>query len=378
MIPKKLILEVGARSETGYVRSENQDRMSWSSTSWGQLYIVADGMGGHASGAKAAELTTIGLEQFLREAPLDAGIETAVRTAFEKTNKDVYDRAHTGDPVTDGMGSTGVILLISGRTATIAHVGDSRAYLFRKGKLELLTKDHTQVQRMVDACILTPEQAKNHPSSSILDRAIGNRPTVEVSVLTDLKLANGDGILLCSDGLSGYCDDEEIFSAIDQALTPQENVDRLISLALQKGGEDNVTVQMIKIGIVGEGVGKTLWTGITTLAIFFSTAMLIGGGFIAYRMLTQSSEDNDLFVCSLLQKHAPSSLQLFENLGVTCDKVKPNQPVSSPSPEATQIDKHKQYQGQPNPSKATKENAYPTDSNTERQPKLKPELSRGK
>ena len=135
-------------------------------------------MGGHAGGAKAAELTIRGLEQYLSEASKNLPIEEAIRNAFEKTNRDVYDQAHAGDPTTEGMGSTAVMLLIFSQIAKIAHVGDSRAYLYRNGKLRLLTKDHTQVQRMVDVGMLTPEQARNHPSSSILDRAIGNRPTV--------------------------------------------------------------------------------------------------------------------------------------------------------------------------------------------------------
>lgn len=270
MMPNKLNLDVGASTETGYVRNENQDRMSWASIPLGQLYIVADGMGGHAGGSKAAALTTGGLEQFLKEAQKNESVETAIRNAFEKTNKDVYDQAHVGDPTTEGMGSTAVMLLISGQSARIAHVGDSRAYLYRKGKLRLLTKDHTQVQRMVDAGMLTSEQARQHPSASILDRAIGNRPTVAVEISSVLALANGDGILLCSDGLSGYVDDDEIEAAIDDTLRPQENVNRLISLALQKGGEDNVTVQFIRFGNAAKVQRKTLITAIKAIGIFFS------------------------------------------------------------------------------------------------------------
>ncbi|MFZ2169997.1 MAG: Stp1/IreP family PP2C-type Ser/Thr phosphatase [Methylococcaceae bacterium] len=248
MKPNKLNWEVGAGTETGYVRKENQDRMSWTPVPWGQLYIVADGMGGHAGGAQAAELTVQGLEQYLTKASEDIRMEDAIRDAFDKTNKDVFDKAHAGDPATEGMGSTAVILLISGQIAKIAHVGDSRAYLFRDGKLQLLTKDHTQVQRMVDAGMLTQEQARNHPSSSLLERAIGHRPTVTMDISSDLVLKEGDGILLCSDGLSGYVEDQEIEAVMNASSSPQETVNRLINLALQKGGDDNVTVQFVKYG----------------------------------------------------------------------------------------------------------------------------------
>ncbi len=246
MIPSKYPLEVGASSETGYIRNDNQDRMSWTSVPWGQLYIIADGMGGHAGGAQAAELTIHGLEHYLTGASKNVSIEEAIRTAFEETNLDIYNKAHARDPSTEGMGSTAVMLLINKHIAKIAHVGDSRAYLYRNGKLHLLTKDHTQVQRMVDADILTLEQARNHPSASILERAIGSRPTVTADISFDLALNKGDGILLCSDGLSGYADDQEIEATMDNSISPQENVDRLINMALQKGGKDNVTIQFIR------------------------------------------------------------------------------------------------------------------------------------
>ncbi|MGR9088600.1 MAG: PP2C family protein-serine/threonine phosphatase [Gammaproteobacteria bacterium] len=250
MIPNSLQLEVGACSETGYVRNENQDRMSWATIPLGHLYLVADGMGGHAGGARAAEMTIRGLERNLSDAQsLTRPIDDVIRSAFDDANREVYEKGHDGDPSTAGMGSTAVMLLIHERAAKIAHVGDSRAYLYRSGRLHPLTKDHTQVQQMVDEGLLSPEQARNHPYSSVLDRAIGNRPTVEADISADLALKNGDGILLCSDGLTGYADDSEIESAIDASLSAQENVDRLIDLALQKGGEDNVTLQFVRFRI---------------------------------------------------------------------------------------------------------------------------------
>ena len=291
MKTQKLNLEVGAISETGYVRQENQDRMSWSSVPWGQLYIVADGMGGHAGGAKAAELTTQGLEQHLLKASKDVNIEDAIYMAFEKTNKNVYDKAHVGDPKTEGMGSTAVMLLISDRIAKIAHVGDSRAYLYRKGKLHLLTKDHTQVQRMVDAGMLTPEQARNHPSASVLDRAIGNRPTVKVDIEPDLMLNDGDEILLCSDGLCGYAEDWEIESAIDKSLTLQENTNRLFNLALQKGGEDNITIQFIRyMKKTDPNIKESKGAFKPILMMFLFVSSAGGASYLAYDLANKTGE----------------------------------------------------------------------------------------
>jgi serine/threonine protein phosphatase PrpC len=248
MMPDSWYPEAGARTETGFVRRENQDRMSCARIPWGHLYLVADGMGGHAGGAQAAELTVSCLEYYLAKTSRNVPVEAAIRSAFAKTNRDVYDKAHAGDPATEGMGSTAVLLLLFNHTAKIAHVGDSRAYLYRGGKLHRLTKDHTLVQKMVDTGLLTPEQARHHPSSNILDRAVGNAPSVLIDITPDLALNPGDGLLLCTDGLSGYVSDEEMEAALSDSSTPQENADRLIYEALQKGGTDNVTVQFIRCG----------------------------------------------------------------------------------------------------------------------------------
>lgn len=322
MIPNKYHLEVGASTETGYVRNENQDRMSWAPVPWGQLYIIADGMGGHVGGAQAAELTIRGLEHYLTEASKNVSVEAAIRNAFEKTNLDVYDKAHAGDPTTEGMGSTAVMLLIFSHIAKIAHVGDSRAYLYRNGKLRLLTKDHTQVQRMVDVGMLTPEQARNHPSASILDRAIGNRPTVTIDISSDLVLNNGDGILLCSDGLSGYADDREIEAAMEDSFTPQENVDRLINMALQKGGEDNVTIQFIRFGKRSK-VHRNDYKD-KLKSIFMSVLILgivVGASYATYRLVSKATEETVLRLPKVIPQQDSIIIQYNQKMREFADQI---------------------------------------------------------
>lgn len=299
MKPDKLNLEVGATTETGYVRHDNQDRMSWADVPWGQLYIVADGMGGHAGGAIAAELTVQGLEKNLAAAAQTLRVENAIRETFDKTNKEVYDKAHAGNPETEGMGSTAVLLLVFGQIAKIAHVGDSRAYLYRDGKLRLLTKDHTQVQKMVDAGMLSVEEARNHPYASLLERAMGHRPTVTVDIGSDLILVADDGILLCSDGLSGYVEDREIEATIDNSLTAQEIADRLINLALQKGGEDNVTVQFIRCGKQTER--RPPRQRKTLLKLCLMTALGVGLGGAIFLTTTQAGKAGITSIAKLLK-----------------------------------------------------------------------------
>jgi PPM family protein phosphatase len=238
----------GARSETGYIREQNEDRMSRVPFRDGFAYIVSDGMGGHNGGAEAAELTVRTFEKHLSALEDAALIERTIRDAFVAANASVYEAGHSGDPQTAGMGATAVICVTRQASALIAHVGDSRAYLHRRGNLTRLTTDHTRAQRMVAAGVLSPQDAKNHPDFSILSRAIGQLTAVEVDIGTWLKLKPGDQILLCSDGLTGEADDLEILEVLKRDATPQRLADRLVSLALRKGGHDNVTVQVIRYG----------------------------------------------------------------------------------------------------------------------------------
>jgi serine/threonine protein phosphatase PrpC len=240
-------LEVGALSETGYVRDENQDRMSRIPVPLGELYIVADGMGGHNGGALAAEIAVEELQRHISQAPPSEPVDQVIQEAFKKANQTVYAKARSGDPATEGMGTTAVLLLVSSQVAKLAHVGDSRAYLYRDGRLSQLTTDHTVVQRMVQAGMLKPEQAAGHPDASVLERAIGSKPDIEVDIRNE-QLKDGDAILLCSDGLSGYVTDGQIESVLRSRGTVQETTENLVKLALEHGGNDNVTVQLIQYG----------------------------------------------------------------------------------------------------------------------------------
>jgi serine/threonine protein phosphatase PrpC len=268
--------QVGELSETGPVRDENQDRMCSARVGLGQLHIVADGMGGHKGGALAAQMTIDGLRRDLDQAPPTTPVAHLLRQAFERTNQDVYRIAHSGDPETQGMGSTAVLLLISDRTAHIAHVGDSRAYLYRKGRLQRMTTDHTRAQRMVEAAILTPEQALDHPSASVLERAVGIKPAIEVDITQIHPVKKGDCILLCTDGLSGCVSDGEIEDVLRGAPPIQEIPKRLVEIALRKGSKDNITVQYVQYGESkrrAHGIVSILrWTVIAAVA----GALLIG------------------------------------------------------------------------------------------------------
>lgn len=235
-----------ARSETGKVRTVNEDRMGWVRTSYGDVYVVSDGMGGYRGGALAAELTVNTLQTALTRAIPDAEFPQRVRKAFLETNETVYKQRNPADPETAEMGATAVVLITNGARFMVAHVGDSRAYRWRRRSgLRRLTQDHTKIQNMLDRGLITPEQAKNHPDSSLLVRAIGHGATVEPDVSEWQAVEPGDVFLLCSDGLSGYVSDREINTVLQSKHGPKAIANALVERALKKGGEDNVTVKVL-------------------------------------------------------------------------------------------------------------------------------------
>ena len=236
---------VGAASEQGR-REENQDRMTRFTSAFGELVVVADGMGGARGGATAATAVVRRLPELLAAMSPETPPVSALRSAVQSINAEVFREGHSGDASVAKMGTTIVLALIGkDDEATIAHIGDSRAYLFRGGKLQPLTKDHSAVQRLVDLGAITPEQARVHPDSSVITRAIGQQPEVELEVSQPMRLLPGDGLLLCSDGLSGYTSADAIAGVLRQSLEPPAAVAALGQLALDGGSDDNITIQYL-------------------------------------------------------------------------------------------------------------------------------------
>jgi protein phosphatase len=241
--------------------------MGWKHTSASDVFVVCDGMGGYRGGGVAAELAVQSLQDELAGQPTNAKDFTEkVRQAFQTANSIVHGKRKADDPDTRNMGSTAVALITSGSRYMVAHVGDSRAYLYRAPLgLRRLTKDHTRAQDLVDQRLLSSKQADTHPDSSLLTRAIGHGPTVNVEMSRWRHLFDGDMLLLCSDGLSGYVPDREIAKVLRSADDPRAATKALIEKALQKGGEDNVTVQLPRYSPQSAGraiVSALLWCAI--------------------------------------------------------------------------------------------------------------------
>ena len=243
-----------ARTDVGVVRSGNED--SYMMASDRGLFVVADGMGGHAAGEVASEMASrMVAEEFrpvkgMTDDELMAQMVAAIRSAnaaiFRRTLQE-HDKR--------GMGTTATVLNLLPRRYLIGQVGDSRAYLLRGGVLTQLTKDHSYVQEQVDAGRLTPEEARVHPYANVITRCVGSSG----DVVPDLYLGTlevGDLVLLASDGLTGMLEDEDVAEVLRSDLPLEEMVDKLIANANHRGGLDNITTILIRIEEVSPPTGE--------------------------------------------------------------------------------------------------------------------------
>ena len=240
----------GARSDVGLVRTHNEDSFLLQAP----LFVVSDGMGGHAAGEVAS---SIAIETIGQQAPGSAD-DVLLGAAVESANTSVISAAEQGIGK-PGMGCTATAVIIDKNHMAVAHVGDSRAYVLRQGTLVRVTHDHSYVEELVDSGQITADEARTHPSRSIITRALGSDPDMYADHFS-LEVGDGDRIILCSDGLSGMIGDGQIESLAVSSATPQQAADNLVAAALTAGGADNVTVVVIDVldDGVAEAARKTL------------------------------------------------------------------------------------------------------------------------
>jgi protein phosphatase len=229
-----LALRYSARSDTGMIRSINED----SGYAGPRLLVVADGVGGHAAGEVASSVAVASLAVLDEDSPggdLLQRLSAAVTTA----NQHLRDMV-IGDPELTGMGTTLTALLRAGSRFGLVHVGDSRCYLLRQGQLQQITRDHTFVQSLVDEGRITPEEADHHPQRNVITNSLDGRDDIELD-LSIRQTRAGDRYLLCSDGLSNVVSEETLRDTLLEDGDPDRTCERLIELALKGGGPDNIT-----------------------------------------------------------------------------------------------------------------------------------------
>jgi PPM family protein phosphatase len=256
--------QVGRRTHVGMVRSLNEDSLLTLELSRIQqsvnypigIFVVADGMGGHsggelASGTIVSNISKNAIQELFQEnVLLDKNHDRMkwLQESVEKVNRDVYELRESSG--TD-MGSTMVAALLENAKAYIAHVGDSRAYLINKNGISQLTTDHSLVERLIASNQITREEARTHPQRNVIYRTIGDKLKVDVNV-QEIDLKVDDILLLCSDGLSGMVTDQAMFDIVQNASCPQNACEQLIQAANANGGDDNITVVIIKIIRIGD------------------------------------------------------------------------------------------------------------------------------
>lgn len=248
-------IEGYAASETGPVREHNED--AWLVDVDGNLFVVADGMGGHAAGEVASRIAVETVSEVMlgMQDPEETRLLTDVKDPGDMLRERLryamnqaalnIRRAVDENPAYMGMGTTLVMVIVEDDQAHLAHVGDSRAYLFRDGRIQRLTRDHTVVQQEVDAGRLTPELARIVPHKNILTKSVGYHGPVDPDTSTRM-LESGDVIILCSDGLNDAVEDSEI-EATAAETAAEDLPEVLVKQAIEQGTQDNITVVVVAI-----------------------------------------------------------------------------------------------------------------------------------
>src|SRR5215216_6316771 len=247
--------DTAALSHPGRRRRHNED----SYVVQPPLFAVADGMGGAKAGEVASGLAAAAVQESDGEG--QSG-EARVAALIEEANRRVFRRA-SEDREASGMGTTMTVALVEDDKVAIGHVGDSRAYLIRNGRLQQLTDDHSLVAELVRSGKLTPEEAEAHPQRSVITRALGTEADVDVDTFS-VEATEGDLFLLCSDGLTTMVDDEAILDAVRQNRPNLEHAAKaLVNAANREGGEDNITVIFFEVGGGDEPAERTEDTVVT-------------------------------------------------------------------------------------------------------------------
>ena len=233
-----MIGRVGAVTDPGRTRRHNEDAYVIEPP----LFAIADGMGGAQAGEVASRLATAAL----KESGANGGGEQRNSDLIQEANRRVYDRS-SSDPTTSGMGTTITVALVENDQVAFGHVGDSRAYLIRDARMEQLTEDHSLVNELLKTGKLSREEAETHPQRSVITRALGPDPDVDVDTFS-VRAENGDLFLLCSDGLTDMVSEESILEVVERNRDDIDAALRgLVKAANRGGGQDNITVVAFEI-----------------------------------------------------------------------------------------------------------------------------------
>lgn len=240
-------MKISAKTDVGMLRSSNQDAYVTGELPSGGIWaVVCDGMGGHNGGnvasAMASELIAEGIRNNFRAGMSTASVKNMLESAFVSANIDIYERAQKQEELA-GMGTTAVAAVCFDGRCVIAYVGDSRCYVIRNSAATQVTTDHSLVQELLDAGLITKEEAKTHPMKNMITRALGLEDDVTVDFV-DGDTEKGDMLLLCSDGLTNHVSEEEIIKSLGNGEF-EDYAATLVDIANKNGGSDNITAVIL-------------------------------------------------------------------------------------------------------------------------------------
>lgn len=237
-------MRVGSLTDIGKVREINQDSFAVDLETG--LFLVADGMGGHAAGEKASQTAVEIITEKIKAgagAASNGQLLDLLQNSIQEANREIIN-ASMEDQSMRGMGTTATVLVTRGNQVYVGHVGDSRAYMVRNRRIDQITDDHSIVAQLVRARAITPQEAARHPYRNVITRCLGMQVDVEADT-QQRELKAGDRLLICSDGLSGLVSDDEMLQHVLSSTDPQKTCEDLVNLANDRGGNDNITVVLV-------------------------------------------------------------------------------------------------------------------------------------
>jgi protein phosphatase len=231
---------VGLVSDVGLKRTLNEDYAYYLEREEFKIYVVADGMGGHNAGEVASEMAALGIVNYINENFSFAKAEKLMVEAIENVNRDIFNFSNTNESL-NGMGTTVTACFVTEKFIHVANVGDSCCFAIKNNEIKKITKDHSLVQELLDIGSISEKEAENHPKKNIITRALGTSSSVSVDVF-ELKKDEYDLLVLCSDGLTNELNREEILQVVIEEKDYVNMANKLVHLAKEKGGRDNITV----------------------------------------------------------------------------------------------------------------------------------------
>lgn len=239
----ELKLDIGNSSDVGKVREVNEDYFGSFTGSYGTLLIVCDGMGGYKGGETASQLAVETVHNHFDGLPEKFNVAAEINKALQSANNSITKSASEDSELSE-MGSTIVLILIKDGIVNYTNLGDSRIYRIRGEKIEQLTRDHSLVQKMIDSNIISEDEAINHPKKNVITKALGTDKDAEPELYEPFNIQENDKLILCSDGLTTHVNSNEILNIVSTD-SPQDAANRLVLLANERGGTDNITVQVL-------------------------------------------------------------------------------------------------------------------------------------